>query len=171
MSSAPYTGYKRYLFLIFPIGYGQMLSEAREALLSLNDSEVPKQWVWCAMSVGSNNADIMVSSFDADAAACVSVDPAIARAVVRDLARYLRTTHATHGLPECDCMLCRLSQGVRMDGQRCPTMAVNAEIQGYLAAKGTPASRPSDLCHHEDPKKKRRRLRGVGPEMLSPGGL
>lgn len=137
------TGDRRYLFLIFPVGYGQMRSEAREALLSLNDSEVPKQWVWCARSVGSNNADIMVSSFYADAAAWVSVDPAIARAVVRDLARYLRTTHATHGLPECDCMLWpTITRGEDGRAKVPDEWQENAEIQGYLAAKGY-ACKPS----------------------------
>lgn len=91
------TGDKRFLFWGVPISYRSSHPE----LASLHDPKIPKRWVWSATQVGSNAADSMVSDFYYDAAAWVEVDPQIAKLVVRDIADYLQSTHATHGLPDC----------------------------------------------------------------------
>ena len=91
------TGDRRKCFWGIPVSYIPMKPESRNALLSLNDPQVPKRWVWCATKVGSNNSDRMVYSFYYEAAAWVDIDPAIAKLVVRDLANYVQMTHATHG--------------------------------------------------------------------------
>jgi len=91
------TGDERFLLWGVPYSY----RSSRPELLSLNDTEIPKRWVWCATQVGSNNADIMVSDFYYGAALWVEVDPEIAKLIMRDIAEYLQSTHATHGLPEC----------------------------------------------------------------------
>jgi hypothetical protein len=133
------TGDQRLLFWGVPVmSYRCLKPEHRQGLLSLQDSEVPAKWVWCATQVGSNNADIMVFGFYRTATAWIDVDPEIAKLVVRDIANYLRTTHATHGLPECIAMIWpdvveRASDGryhVVADWQK------NPEVQRYLSKKG-----------------------------------
>jgi hypothetical protein len=91
------TGDKRFLFWGVPFSYRSTHPE----ISSLNDPEIPKRWVWSATQVGSNNADSMVSAFYRNAATWVEVDPQIAKLVVRDIAEYLQSTHATHCLPDC----------------------------------------------------------------------
>jgi hypothetical protein len=130
------TGDQRLCFWGIPASYRPMESESRKALLSLNDPQVPRRWVWCATKVGSNNADSMVYGFYYEAAAWVEVDPAIAKLVVRDLARYVQTTHATHGLPDCTSLI-----WPDVVDRRQPRAKVvegwekNQEVQAYLAAR------------------------------------
>lgn len=133
------TGDQRLLFWGIPIGsYRQLNAERRQALLSLNDPQIPSQWVWCATRVGSNNADIMVIGFYREATAWVEADPEIAKLVVRDIATYLQATHATHGLPECIAMIWPDVVEQTSDGKYrvVPGWRKNPEVQRYLSKKG-----------------------------------
>jgi hypothetical protein len=133
------TGDQRLLFWGVPVGtYRQLRPELRQGLVSLDDSEVPPQWVWCATRVGSNNADIMVLDFYRTATAWIEVDPEIAKLVVRDIAAYLQTTHATHGLPECNVMIWPDVAKRATNGryQVVPDWQKNPEVRRYLSRKG-----------------------------------
>lgn len=131
------TGDKRLLFWGIPVAYRSPRPELRQGLLALDDSEIPQRWVWCAQQVGSNNADNMMSGFYHEAAAWLEVDPEIARLVLRDIAAYLQTTHATHGLPDCMEMLWPEAVG-RDDGQYRVVKGweKNPRVLAYLARKG-----------------------------------
>ena len=120
------TGDQRECFWGIPVWYRPMLPEARKALLSLNDPQVPSRWVWCATQVGSNNADSMVFGFYHKASVWVEVNPEIAKLVIRDLANYMQTTHATHGLPDCHSMLWH---GIVEDWE------INENVQRYLTSR------------------------------------
>jgi hypothetical protein len=78
----------------------------------------------------------MVYHYYECAAAWVDVDPRIARYVVDDIAAYLDTTHATHGLPACSEMIwpdvVRVTNGKArvLDGWR-----NNRGVLRYLSAK------------------------------------
>jgi hypothetical protein len=133
------TGDQRLLFWGVPIrSYRCLRPELRQRLLSLDDSEVPPQWVWCATKVGSNNADIMVFEFYRAVTAWVEIDPEIAKLVVRDIAKYLQTTHATHGLPDCNTMIWPDVVEQADDGRYhvVPNWRKNPEVQWYLRRKG-----------------------------------
>jgi hypothetical protein len=129
------TGDQRLCFWGIPVCYHPTESESRKALLSLDDLQVPRRWVWCATKVGSHNADAMVYRFYYEAAAWVEVDPEIAKLIVRDLAKYVQTTHATHDLPDCTLIL------VVVDRRQPRAKVVegwekNQYVQAYLTARG-----------------------------------
>jgi hypothetical protein len=132
------TGDQRFLFWGIPTGGSRCLRpELRDRLLTLDDPEVPSQWVWCATQVGSNNADAMVFGFYRAAASWIEVDPAIAKLLIRDISTYVRTTHATHGLPECTSML--FPDVVERNDGRYQVVANwrnNPDVQWYLKSKG-----------------------------------
>lgn len=127
------TGDQRFCFWGFPVTTTPMQAESRSALLSLDDPEVPHTWVQCATEVETNNVAAMVYCFYRDAAAWVEVDPDIARLVVRDLAQYVKSTHALQGWPPCSSMLWldpHHRYRVPVDWEQ------NPAVQTYLAAKG-----------------------------------
>jgi hypothetical protein len=99
------TGDQRDLFWGIPFHYRNLDPESRRALLSLGDSDVPNQWIWCATAVGWNQVGFGVQRDYRCAAAWVNVDPEIAKLIVRDLAAYVQSTHALRGLPSCTSML------------------------------------------------------------------
>ena len=88
-----------------PVHYQPMEPVAREALMSLNGGRVGSEWVWCTRQQNTtNHPGSMMYSYYANASAWVAVDHDLARLIVRDLAAYLRKTHATKELPECSYM-------------------------------------------------------------------
>lgn len=133
------TGDQRVCYWGIPAYYRLMSPSARQALLSLDDDQVPHRWVWCATQVGSNNADAMVYRFYHDAAVWVGEDREVAKLIVRDLAAYLRKTHATKELPECTPIIWPdviergddLNEATVIEG-----WASNPEVQRYLSTKG-----------------------------------
>jgi hypothetical protein len=139
------TGDQRLLVWGMPFHYESLQPELRQRLLSLNDPQIPKQWVWCATRVGTNNADYMVFRFYCKAVAWLEIDPEIAKLVVRDIAKYVQTTHGRRGAPECWSMLwrpidcdnddkCHVKKNWRDD----------PNVQSYLKSKGYtyPGERP-----------------------------
>ncbi|WP_146585754.1 hypothetical protein [Posidoniimonas polymericola] len=133
------TGDQRVCYWGIPAYYRLMPPEVRRTLASLEDEEAPNRWVWCATQVGSNNADAMVHRFYRCAAVWVSEDREVAKLIVRDLADYLRKTHATQGLPDCSPMLWPDVVEVGedfADGTVVVGWASMPEVQRYLAAKG-----------------------------------
>lgn len=136
------TGDQRFCFWGFPVMTTPMQAESRQALLSLDDPEVPRRWVGCATDVGTNHAAAMVYCFYRDAAAWVDVDPQIARLILRDIARYLEATHALQGLPDCSSMLW-LDTHQRFHVPE--GWEQNPQVQAYLAAKGYQPGQPTGL--------------------------
>jgi hypothetical protein len=130
------TGDQRDCFWGIPIVYRPMEPKSRVALLSLDDSRIPKEWVWCATQVGSNNAHWMVYHFYRDAAAWVRVDTEIARAVVRDIASYVQTSHATHGLPDSWGMISFVLESRGDSTWVVEGWEKNPRVRAYLAQKG-----------------------------------
>ncbi len=131
------TGDQRTLLWGIPVAFHPMDDSARRALLSVDDPVVPPRWEWCAQQVGSNNADAMVYRFYYEASAWVDEDPEIAKLVVRDLADYMRSTHARYSLPECTAMIwpdvvdCSQEPARVIDGWK-----ENPGVLGYLVTKG-----------------------------------
>jgi hypothetical protein len=78
----------------------------------------------------------MVRRFYCEAAVWADADREIAKFVLQDIADYVRTTHATHGLPRCTAMLwpdvIENREGrVRVNSN----WKDNPEVQQYLASK------------------------------------
>jgi hypothetical protein len=119
-----------------PFNYRPMKSIAREALLSINDGDNTSQWVWCAQQEHTtNHPDLMMYGFYLKASAWVAEDREIARLVVRDLADYLRKTHATSGLPECTPMIWPTIVDSEQNSIR-EGWKDDPEVQRYLQEKG-----------------------------------
>lgn len=134
------TGDLRYCYWGVPLEYEPLEPRSRQALLSLNDPQVPKSWVWCEGRVGSNNVNWMIQSFYHDAAAWVKTDPQIARLVVRDIAHYVQTTHGSQGLPDCVPMIWPhfIIDTSSHPAKVQPGWQSNPDVQAYLTAKGYP---------------------------------
>ena len=132
------TGDQRQLLWGIPIRQMPMYDSPRQALLLLHDPEIREEWTWCAQQLGSNNADLMVYSFYGRAAAWVDVDPEIAKLLVRDIANYVRTTHAMQGLPNCSGMIgLNVDQDHEHDRWRViEGWQSKPEVIDYLAAHG-----------------------------------
>jgi len=116
----------------------QLMSEpARSVLLSLSERSdiLSPEWLWIPTQVGSNRPNRMCYRFYASAAAWSRVDPEIAVAVTEDVARYIKQTHATNGLPDSIILI-----GVTHPGGEHrvvePSWTEDEEILWYLEKKG-----------------------------------
>jgi hypothetical protein len=103
------TGDLRYCFLGIPYSSRRMPEPERSLLLSVaRDSEILKpQWHTCVRYPlpTSNNSDLMCRRFYCHATAWISVDPALARLILEDIAKYVVETDARYSLPESCPML------------------------------------------------------------------
>jgi hypothetical protein len=98
------TGDLRYRYFGIPLIYDRMPEPQRSRLLELTrGSKVcTSEWKRCAKFPlhGSNNPDAMCRGFYMRIEAWVDVDKKLALAGVEDVARYVRETNATEGLPK-----------------------------------------------------------------------
>ena len=79
----------------------------------------------------------MVHGFYYKASAWVKEDPMIAKLVVRDLAAYLRSTHASHSLPDCFNMISPWVVDRTPGGPKVISgWQKNPEVLQYLAKNG-----------------------------------
>jgi hypothetical protein len=129
------SGDQRICFWGIPTFHRSIDAEARNSLLSLNGSEVPKRWATFHARFGLRYDTRIARDYYEEAAEWVNVDPAIAELILSDLASHV-VRGRTDQPPECSAML--YFTGIQWEG-RVRSVAANwradPHVQRYLASK------------------------------------
>jgi hypothetical protein len=137
------TGDLRYRYLGLPLVYERMPEPQRSQLLALaaGPEVLCPAWHACATFPlpSSNNTHLMCRGWYAKACVWAKQDPRLARLMLEDVANYIATKNAAHGLPECSMMLSALfiepDAGGRLvlkqGWRQCGDVAAYATERGY----------------------------------------
>lgn len=113
------TGDLRYRYFGIPFYYDRMPEPRRSQLLALanNNRSIMGDWHCCAdyPLPTTNNPHLMCRQFYLQLAAWIEYDRDIASHMANDIARYIRETNASSGLPRCYSLL--MSAKLDTDGE------------------------------------------------------
>jgi hypothetical protein len=139
------TGDMRETFWGCPISYTTTMNpRGRATLLSLQDPQVPPQWVWCATNRGlwsTDHPNARVWYYYQCAGEMAVVDPGAGKVVVRDIAGSLQRYHG-QGRPECAQFLWlpRLINPTPPTPRLIHGWQNDPAVKAYLASRGYPPS-------------------------------